>query len=131
MCVLPPLSPSLPMRCMVCDAAAGAEPPTGNQVGVVATDLAHKILVESCVVACKMNPVNEYQGPLLEHIFAPLVRARAPLVRPPQQCASGRERLLSSRVRFRVRATGRWTRALCSSCTAAARCACHHSHHST
>lgn len=96
------------------------ELPTGNQVGVVATDLAHKVLVESCVVACKMNPVNEYQGPLLEHIFAPLVRACSLFVR--RQCASGREQLLSSRVRFRVRTTGRWTRALCSSCTVAARC---------
>jgi hypothetical protein len=66
-----------------------AEPPTGNQVGVVATDLAHKVLVESCVVACKMNPVNEYQGPLLEYIFAPLVRARHPLL-VRRQCASRR-----------------------------------------
>jgi hypothetical protein len=42
---------------------------------VVATDVLHKVLVESCVVVLKMNPVNEYQGPLLEHIFAPLVDA--------------------------------------------------------
>jgi len=49
----------------------------GNQVNVAAMDVAQKVLADSCVVVCKMNPVNEYAGPLLEEVFSPLVQVGA------------------------------------------------------
>jgi hypothetical protein len=45
----------------------------GNQVSVVALDILHKLVTCDEVVAVKMNPVNDYLGPLLERAFAPLV----------------------------------------------------------
>jgi hypothetical protein len=41
---------------------------------VVAMDVINKVFCDSCVVVCKMNPVNEYAGPLLEEMFRPLIQ---------------------------------------------------------
>ena len=38
-------------------------------------DVLHVLVVESRVVVCKMNPVNEYVGPLLRMALEPLVSA--------------------------------------------------------
>ncbi|KAF8059215.1 ARC6 [Scenedesmus sp. PABB004] len=45
----------------------------GNQLPVVALDILHMLLAEDAVVLVKMNPVNDYYGPLLKKAFAPLV----------------------------------------------------------
>ena len=45
----------------------------GNVGSIPPTDLLHKLFVENQVVLLKMNPVNEYLGPLLAGAFAPLV----------------------------------------------------------
>ncbi|GBF87574.1 NAD-dependent aldehyde dehydrogenase [Raphidocelis subcapitata] len=47
----------------------------GNQVSVVALDILHKLIVCDEVVVVKMNPVNDYLGPLLRRAFGPLVEA--------------------------------------------------------
>ena len=40
---------------------------------------AHRLYAEhGSVVLLKMNPVNEYLGPIFEGVFAPLIDARAP-----------------------------------------------------
>eukprot|EP00775_Hariotina_reticulata_P008790 gene8790-8968_t len=44
----------------------------GNQLPVVALDILHMMLAEDHVVLCKMNPVNDYYGPLLKQAFLPL-----------------------------------------------------------
>ncbi len=46
----------------------------GNVSSIAATDMMHKLFVENQVVLLKMNPVNEYLGPILEEVFYPLVR---------------------------------------------------------
>lgn len=46
----------------------------GNQVPVVALDILHMLFAEDRVVLAKMNPVNDYYGPLLRQAFAPLVQ---------------------------------------------------------
>lgn len=40
---------------------------------MVALDILHKLIAEDEVVLVKMNPVNDYLGPLLTRAFAPLV----------------------------------------------------------
>ncbi len=45
----------------------------GNVSMLVPGDFLYKLFVENCVVAVKMNPVNEYLGPLLEQGFSPLI----------------------------------------------------------
>lgn len=45
----------------------------GNVASIPPTDMLHKLFVEDQVVLVKMNPVNEYLGPLLRRAFAPLV----------------------------------------------------------
>lgn len=45
----------------------------GNQSFLVTGDLLHKLFVEDQVVILKMNPVNEYLGPLIEEGFRALV----------------------------------------------------------
>lgn len=60
------------MSCLLALAARA-----GNQVNVIVGDIVQKMLVESCAVVCKMNPVNEYAGPLLEEMLQPLVRSGA------------------------------------------------------
>lgn len=66
------------------EAPAGPQPHTGgvsvvlgagNQLPVVALDILHVLLSEDKVVLTKMNPVNDYYGPLLRQVFAPLVAA--------------------------------------------------------
>jgi acyl-CoA reductase-like NAD-dependent aldehyde dehydrogenase len=47
----------------------------GNIAAIPPTDLLHKLFVEDEVVLLKMNPVNEYLGPLLRQAFSPLVDA--------------------------------------------------------
>lgn len=47
----------------------------GNVAGLVPGDFLHKLFVEGQVVALKMNPVNEYLGPILEDGFAALIKA--------------------------------------------------------
>lgn len=45
----------------------------GNQQAVAALDILHKLIIDNEVVICKMNPVNEYQGPFLRRALLPLV----------------------------------------------------------
>jgi len=46
----------------------------GNIASIVPLDLLHKLYVEGRVCMLKMNPVNEYLGPLFEEVFVDLVR---------------------------------------------------------
>jgi acyl-CoA reductase-like NAD-dependent aldehyde dehydrogenase len=45
----------------------------GNVSSIPALDVLHKLFVEGQVVALKMNPVNEYLGPILEEVMKPLI----------------------------------------------------------
>lgn len=45
----------------------------GNQSSIPVTDALQKLFVENEVVLLKMNPVNEYLGPVFRRIFAPLI----------------------------------------------------------
>ncbi len=47
----------------------------GNVSSIAPTDTLYKLFVELRTVLLKVNPVNEYVGPLLERAFAPLVEA--------------------------------------------------------
>ncbi|TFG07236.1 aldehyde dehydrogenase, partial [Candidatus Thorarchaeota archaeon] len=47
----------------------------GNVGGLIPGDFMHKLFVEGQVVALKMNPVNEYLGPLLEEGFNAVIKA--------------------------------------------------------
>jgi len=47
----------------------------GNLGALVSGDFMHKLFVEGQVVALKMNPVNEYLGPILEEGFNALIKA--------------------------------------------------------
>lgn len=47
----------------------------GNVSGLIVQDFLHKMFVEGQVVAVKMNPVNEYLGPLLEEACRALIDA--------------------------------------------------------
>ena len=46
----------------------------GNISSIAPMDVLHKLVVEHSVVLLKMNPVNDYLGPIFEDIFEPLVR---------------------------------------------------------
>jgi hypothetical protein len=46
----------------------------GNVAAIPATDTFYKLFVEDQVVVLKMNPVNEYLGPIFERAFEPLIR---------------------------------------------------------
>ena len=46
----------------------------GNVSAIVPLDILDRMINCGEVVICKMNPVNEYLGPIFEDIFAPLVR---------------------------------------------------------
>ena len=45
----------------------------GNQSSIPVTDALQKLFVENEVVLLKMNPVNDYLGPVFRRIFEPLV----------------------------------------------------------
>ncbi|HTP50905.1 MAG TPA: aldehyde dehydrogenase family protein [Anaeromyxobacteraceae bacterium] len=45
----------------------------GNIASIPPLDLVHKLYAEGQVAILKMNPVNEYLGPIFEEIFAPFV----------------------------------------------------------
>jgi hypothetical protein len=45
----------------------------GNVGSIPALDALHKLFVEGQVVLLKMNPVNEYVGPILEDVMKPLI----------------------------------------------------------
>ena len=45
----------------------------GNVSSIPALDVLHKLFVEGQVVVLKMNPVNEYVGPILEDVMKPLI----------------------------------------------------------
>jgi acyl-CoA reductase-like NAD-dependent aldehyde dehydrogenase len=47
----------------------------GNVAGLVSGDFLSKLFVEGQVVALKMNPVNEYLGPIFEDGFIALIKA--------------------------------------------------------
>ena len=47
----------------------------GNVSSIPATDALTKILIESSAVLLKMNPVNDYLGPIFEDAFKPLIDA--------------------------------------------------------
>jgi len=47
----------------------------GNLGGLVSSDFMHKLFGEGQVVAVKMNPVNEYLGPLFEEGYRALIEA--------------------------------------------------------
>lgn len=44
----------------------------GNVSSIGPMDALYKLFVEGCVVILKMNPVNEYLGPIIDEAFAPL-----------------------------------------------------------
>jgi aldehyde dehydrogenase (NAD(P)+) len=46
----------------------------GNISSIAPMDVLHKLIAEHSVVLLKMNPVNDYLGPIFEDIFEPLVR---------------------------------------------------------
>lgn len=46
----------------------------GNVSVLVPSDCLYKLFVEGHVVALKMNPVNEYLGPIFEEVFATLIK---------------------------------------------------------
>jgi aldehyde dehydrogenase (NAD(P)+) len=46
----------------------------GNVAAIVPLDILDRMINCGEVVICKMNPVNEYLGPIFEDIFAPLIR---------------------------------------------------------
>ena len=46
----------------------------GNVSAIVPLDILDRMINCGQVVICKMNPVNDYLGPIFEDIFAPLVR---------------------------------------------------------
>ena len=45
----------------------------GNISSIAPMDVLHKMLTEHTVVLLKMNPVNDYLGPIFEDIFQPLI----------------------------------------------------------
>jgi aldehyde dehydrogenase (NAD(P)+) len=45
----------------------------GNVSSIPALDTLHKLFVEGQVVVLKMNPVNDYMGPILEDVMKPLI----------------------------------------------------------
>jgi acyl-CoA reductase-like NAD-dependent aldehyde dehydrogenase len=47
----------------------------GNFSSLIPGDLLYKLFVEGQVVALKMNPVNEYLGPIWKEIFSPLIKS--------------------------------------------------------
>ena len=47
----------------------------GNIAGIPALDVLYKLFVEKQVCLLKMNPVNEYLGPIFEDVFADLITA--------------------------------------------------------
>lgn len=47
----------------------------GNQYPLIVLDILHILVMQSKVVICKMNPVNEYMGPILRKAMCPLVEA--------------------------------------------------------
>ena len=47
----------------------------GNVTSIAPTDALYKLFVELKTVMLKVNPVNEYIGPILERALAPLVEA--------------------------------------------------------
>jgi hypothetical protein len=49
---------------LTCCCISGA----GNQLPVVALDILHMLFAEDQVVLAKMNPVNDYYGPLLRQV---------------------------------------------------------------
>ena len=46
----------------------------GNVSSIAATDLLSKLFLENKPVILKMNPVNDYLGPILEELLFPLIR---------------------------------------------------------
>ena len=46
----------------------------GNVASIPSTDVLHKLFVENQVVLLKMNPVNDYLGPIIADVFEPLVK---------------------------------------------------------
>lgn len=47
----------------------------GNLTSIAPLDMLHKLFIEGQAIIVKMNPVNDYIGPILEEVFAPLVQA--------------------------------------------------------
>ncbi len=47
----------------------------GNITSIPILDTLHKLYAEGEVVLLKMNPVNDYAGPLIAEVFAPLINA--------------------------------------------------------
>jgi len=47
----------------------------GNAPNLIPGDFLYKLFIERQVVIVKMNPVNEYLGPILEDAYAPLISA--------------------------------------------------------
>ncbi len=46
----------------------------GNISAIPPLDILHKLLAEGEVVVLKMNPINDYLGPVLEKVFEPIVK---------------------------------------------------------
>jgi aldehyde dehydrogenase (NAD(P)+) len=46
----------------------------GNVASIPLLDVLDRMINHGNVVICKMNPVNDYLGPIFEHMYAPLIR---------------------------------------------------------
>ena len=47
----------------------------GNIAAIPPLDVIYELIAEGRVAICKLNPVNEYLGPIFEKIYAPLIEA--------------------------------------------------------
>lgn len=47
----------------------------GNIASIPPLDVLYELIAENRVAICKLNPVNEYLGPIFERVFAPLIEA--------------------------------------------------------
>lgn len=45
----------------------------GNIASIAPLDVLYELIAHGRVAICKMNPINEYLGPIFEQIFAPLI----------------------------------------------------------
>ncbi len=63
-----------PAYCNLSDSGTSLVLGAGNVAGIPIADVLTKICVDNRVVLLKMNPVNEYLGPIFERAYAPLIQ---------------------------------------------------------
>lgn len=72
---LEPGKPETQGHCLNSEPRVGLVLGAGNVASIPATDVLYKLFAENQVVLLKMNPVNEYLGPIIEDAFYSLVKA--------------------------------------------------------